>query len=199
MESLDHRAYVGGLWEEIGRLQFEFLLRQGLAPSNCFLDIACGSLRGRVHFINFLSPGNYLGFEKQRRLAELGIETELGRAVLLKQKPEVIFSGDFEFHRFSKIPSYSIAQSLLTHLVPSAGTLGWKPTYIGDWQPSQKPDDDVFRSNIGPEFIPVQRVCHDHDADDSTRSGGNEGRSVLHKSGYGRMASPTHCPCSVRR
>jgi hypothetical protein len=44
MESLDHRAYVGGLWEEIGTLQFEFLLRQGLAPSDCFLDIACGSL-----------------------------------------------------------------------------------------------------------------------------------------------------------
>ena len=44
-----------------------------------------------------------------------------------------------------------------------------------------------------------ERVCHDHDADDSTRSGGNEGRSVLHKSGFGRMASPTHCPCSVRR
>ena len=43
------------------------------------------------------------------------------------------------------------------------------------------------------------RVCHDHDADDSTRSGGNEGRSVLHRSGYGRMASPTHCPCSARR
>ena len=74
MESLDHRAYVGGLWEEIGRLQFEFLLRQGLAPSDCFLDIACGSLRWGVHFINYLDPGNYLGIEKQRRLVELGIE-----------------------------------------------------------------------------------------------------------------------------
>jgi hypothetical protein len=48
MKSLDHRAYVGGLWEEIGRLQFEFLLRHGLAPSDCFLNIACGSLRGGV-------------------------------------------------------------------------------------------------------------------------------------------------------
>ena len=119
VESLDHRAYVGGLWEKIGRLQFEFLLRQGLARSDCLLDIACGSLRGGVHFINYLNPGNYLGIEKQRRLVELGIEKELGRAVFLKQKPEFVFSGDFEFHRFSKIPSYSIAQSLLTHLVPS--------------------------------------------------------------------------------
>ena len=93
--------------------------RQGLAPSDCFLDIACGSPRGGVHFINYLDPGNYLGIEKQRRLVELGIEKELGRAAFLKQKPEFIISGDFEFHRFSKIPSYSIAQSLLTHLVPS--------------------------------------------------------------------------------
>ena len=119
MESLDHRAYVGGLWEEIGRLQFEFLLRQGLAPSDCLLDIARGSLRGGVHFIKCLNPGNYLGIETQRRLVELGIEKELGRAVFLKQKPEFIFSGDFVFHRFSEIPTYSIAQSLLTHLVPS--------------------------------------------------------------------------------
>jgi hypothetical protein len=57
MESLDHRAYVGGLWEEIGRLQFEFLLRQSLAPSDCFLDIAGGSLRGGVHSINFSQTG----------------------------------------------------------------------------------------------------------------------------------------------
>jgi hypothetical protein len=74
MESLDHRAYVGGLWEEIGRLQFEFLLRQGLAPSDCLLDITRGSLRGGVHFINYVNPGNYLGIQKQRRLVELGIE-----------------------------------------------------------------------------------------------------------------------------
>src|SRR5262249_32671977 len=88
MESLDRRAYVGGLWEEIGKLQFEFLLRQGLAPSDCYLDIACGSPRGGVHFVNYLDAGNYLGIEKQRRLVELGIENELGRAVFLKQKPE---------------------------------------------------------------------------------------------------------------
>jgi hypothetical protein len=50
------------------------LLRQGLAPSDCFLDIACGSLRGGVYFINYVNPGNYLGIEKQRRLVERGIE-----------------------------------------------------------------------------------------------------------------------------
>jgi hypothetical protein len=104
MVSLDHRAYVGGLWEGIGRLQFEFRLRQGLAPSDCFHDIACGSLRGGVHFINYLDPGNYLGIEKQRRLVELGIEKELGRAAFLSRNRN-------SFGRRE----------------------GWKPTYSGDW------------------------------------------------------------------
>src|SRR5690242_16685263 len=103
MESLDHRAYLGGLSEQIGRLQFALLVRQGLTLSDCFLDIACGSPRRGVHFINYRDPGNYLRIEKRRRLVELGIEKEPGRAVFLKQIPKFIFSADFEFHRFSKI------------------------------------------------------------------------------------------------
>jgi hypothetical protein len=118
-ELLDHRQYVGGLWEEIGKLQFEFLLRQGLQPSDCLLDVACGSLRGGVHFINYLEPGNYLGIEKQPSLVALGVEKELGRAVFKRKRPEFVISGDFEFRRFSKKPKYAIAQSLLTHLTPA--------------------------------------------------------------------------------
>ncbi len=41
-----HRDMVGGMWEEIGRLQFEFLRARGLKPSHRLLDIGCGSLRG---------------------------------------------------------------------------------------------------------------------------------------------------------
>jgi hypothetical protein len=66
-----------------------------------------------------LSPGNYLRIDKHRRRVEPSIEKGLDRAVFLKQKPEPVFSGDFELHRFCKILSCSIAQSLLTHLVPS--------------------------------------------------------------------------------
>ena len=76
-----HRAYVGGLWEEIGQLQFDFLVEQGLRPSHCFLDIACGSLRGGVHFIRYLEPGHYLGLDREPKLIELGVQEELGEAV----------------------------------------------------------------------------------------------------------------------
>ena len=51
-----HRESVGGMWDEIGCLQFEFLKKQGLLPEHKFLDVGCGSLRkcfenGRVNLL----------------------------------------------------------------------------------------------------------------------------------------------------
>lgn len=113
-----HRQYIGGLWDEIGRLQFDFLVAQGLRPPHCLLDIACGSLRGGVHFINYLNPGNYLGIEKEPALVTLGIEKELGQTTFDLKRPEFVISDCFVFHKFSKRPHLSLAQSLFTHLVP---------------------------------------------------------------------------------
>ena len=59
-----HRDYIGGHWEEIGTLQFEFLRAQGLRPESYLLDIACGSLRLGVKAIPYLQPEHYLGIEK---------------------------------------------------------------------------------------------------------------------------------------
>lgn len=89
IQKLGHREYVGGKWEEIGRLQFEFLVQQGLKPSHCLLDIACGSLRGGVHFIRYLQVGNYLGIDKERRLIEVGIEQELSKIIYEEKKTGV--------------------------------------------------------------------------------------------------------------
>ena len=116
---MGHRAYVGGMWEEVGKLQFDFLVGQGLKPSHFFLDIGCGALRGGVHFIRYLEPGHYLGIEKERTLLELGIERELGRAVYEEKKPELLVSARFEVDRLSRKPEFSVAQSLFTHLEES--------------------------------------------------------------------------------
>ena len=40
--TLGHRDYVGGRWEELGRLQFDFLCDHGLRPEHVLLDVACG-------------------------------------------------------------------------------------------------------------------------------------------------------------
>lgn len=41
-----HRELVGGMWDEIGTLQFVFLRDHGLEPSQRLLDVGCGALRG---------------------------------------------------------------------------------------------------------------------------------------------------------
>ena len=113
---LGHRRYVGGRWEHIGRLQFEFLVGQGLKPSDVFLDVACGALRGGVHFIRYLDAGGYLGLDKERSLIDLGLERELGAELMREKRPEFVVSDRFEFERFTQRPRYALALSLFTHL-----------------------------------------------------------------------------------
>ena len=56
-----HRDVIGGLWEELGQLQLDFMIREGLKPHHKLLDIGCGSLRGGIHYIRYLDVGNYVG------------------------------------------------------------------------------------------------------------------------------------------
>lgn len=42
--SNQHREFIGGMCDEIGPLQIEFLKRNGLTPHSTLLDIGCGSL-----------------------------------------------------------------------------------------------------------------------------------------------------------
>ncbi len=113
---MGHRNYVGGQWDAIGKLQFDFTVQQGLEPSHCLLDIGCGALRGGVRFIRYLDPGNYLGMDKEQTLIDAGVARELGPDLAAEKRPEFVVSSAFEFERFSKTPAYSIAQSLFTHL-----------------------------------------------------------------------------------
>ena len=94
IRKLGHREYVGGLWDEMGQLQFDFLLAQGLMPSDVLLDIGCGSLRGGIHFIRYLEPGNYLGVEKEAELLRRGVEVELGTETFRTRRPDLVTSDN---------------------------------------------------------------------------------------------------------
>ena len=61
----DHGRYVwiGGHWEALGKLQFDYLVANGLKPGHRLLDIGCGTLRGGRHFIRYLAPGGYTGID----------------------------------------------------------------------------------------------------------------------------------------
>lgn len=115
---LGHREYVGGRWDEIGQLQFDFLVERGLTPRSVLLDVACGALRLGTRAIPYLEPGHYLAVEKEEGLVRAGLEKELGPHIANEKRPEIVISSEFEFERLSRRADLAIAQSLFTHLPP---------------------------------------------------------------------------------
>ena len=112
----EHRGYVGGMWEEIGRVQLDFMVRQGLKPQDILVDVGCGSLRGGRLFIAYLDPEHYLGIDHHTWLIKAGLKHEVPKRLREEKRPQFVTSDRFEFHKFGKRPNYGIAQSLFSHL-----------------------------------------------------------------------------------
>lgn len=111
-----HREYVGGLWDEVGRLQLRFLRGRGLRRDHRLLDIGCGALRGGVHLIRYLDAERYTGVDKEPELLRIGAEQELGPALMQAKRPTLIALADFEFDRLPTRPGIAWAHSIFTHL-----------------------------------------------------------------------------------
>jgi len=110
-----HREAVGGMWDELGQFQFEFMKRQGLRPEHRFLDMGCGCLRGGVHFIRYLNEGNYYGLDINNSLIEAG-KMELAKLDLLDKRPNLMVNDKFEASRFGKEFDFILALSVFTHV-----------------------------------------------------------------------------------
>jgi SAM-dependent methyltransferase len=119
VDILGHRAYVGGnnveTWYEIAKLQYHFLVSEGLRPHHRFLDIACGSLRLGQLLIPFLDEGNYFGLEAEPELVAAGLKSEFYHCIADKKAPRFQYGYDFNFG-FVAGYDFAIAQSLFTHL-----------------------------------------------------------------------------------
>jgi SAM-dependent methyltransferase len=113
-----HRDIIGGMWEEIGALQFDFMRAQGLRPDHKLLDVGCGCLRGGVHFIRYLAPGHYFGLDMNQSLLDAGLQVELPREGLEGRLPpeNLVCDAAFDFGRFPERFDYAVAVSLFTHL-----------------------------------------------------------------------------------
>jgi hypothetical protein len=110
-----HRDFVGGMWGELGPLQFDFLIESGLKPSHKLLDIGCGCLRGGVHYIDYLNEGNYFGLDINSSLIEAG-KIEVEEAGLSHKKPNLLIDDEFSVEKFGTKFDFMVSVSVFTHL-----------------------------------------------------------------------------------
>lgn len=111
-----HRKFVGGMWEEMGQFQLDFLIGAGLKPSHKFLDVGCGSLRAGVRLVDYLDPGNYYGIDINHSLLEAGYFHELTDAQRARLPVANLHSTDRFDCEFGVRFDYAIAQSVFTHV-----------------------------------------------------------------------------------
>ncbi len=110
-----HRDFVGGMWDEVGALQFEYMKSAGLQPGHRLLDMGCGALRGGVHFVRYLDAGHYCGMDINASLLDAG-RRELEVSGLTDKGAQLLADDGFAAHRFGQRFDVAIAVSLFTHL-----------------------------------------------------------------------------------
>lgn len=113
-----HREIIGGLWDELGTLQMDFLQAQGVRPHHRFVDIGCGSLRLGVPLSRYLEPGHYYGIDLRPELLEAGYEREIIPNGLAERLPRdnLAATAEFDLSMFSQRFDFAIAQSVFTHM-----------------------------------------------------------------------------------
>jgi SAM-dependent methyltransferase len=114
----DPYAAVGGKWEELGRLQFDYLVANHLKPDSKLLDLGCGTLRGGRHFIRYLNAGNYTGTDISLKAIDYAHRLAMDEFLatrkprLIYRRPGEAFFADLDDARFD----FVLAHSVFTHL-----------------------------------------------------------------------------------
>lgn len=134
-------ALVGQLdvWRMKRQFQIDFLMRQGLLPEHRLLDLGCGTLRGGIPIIEYLSSGNYTGIEVRREVLEEGRKellesnlrtklptllcTEKLDAVRLHERFDIVWAFSVLIHLSDAILETALA-TISRHLSPNGRFLG---------------------------------------------------------------------------
>jgi SAM-dependent methyltransferase len=119
IELRGYRSYVGGhnaeRWYGIGKLQYHFLVKNGLRPAHRFLDVGCGSLRAGMYLIPYLDQGCYFGLEPEKLLVESGLKNEFFFEVWKERSPTFSYNYEFDLSFIGHF-DYAMANSIFTHL-----------------------------------------------------------------------------------
>lgn len=103
-----YKDAVGGLWDQMGPLQFNFLLSKGLKPHHKFMDVGCGSGRAGRLLVNYLDNNKYIGIDHNQKLLDAFRSHTEGEY-------ELIHTSSFCAPYHHDV-DFGIAQSVLTHL-----------------------------------------------------------------------------------
>jgi SAM-dependent methyltransferase len=146
-ESFKRHAMVGPAqhWKAMREFQIDFLKRQGLQPTDTFVDIGCGTLRGGIPVIEYLGEGNYTGLDVRDEALEEG-RKELARFNLEAKRPELLNSTDFDTLHSAKVFDKAWAFAALIHMSDDivAKAFAWVGRYM-------KPDGIFFADvKLGP-------------------------------------------------
>ena len=95
--------------------QIQFLREVGLQPQHTLFEIGCGTLRGGIPIIDYLSTGNYYGCEvREETLAEGRLE--LQESGLEGKSPTLLLSPDLGELTVEQKFDYIWAFSVLFHM-----------------------------------------------------------------------------------
>jgi hypothetical protein len=149
-----HRAIVGGRWDDIGRLQHDFLLDQGLVATDRLLDIGAGAFRGGVRFAATLSPGHYFAIDRSADLLDTGYAAEIVPAGLEERFPRRNFAAVEDFRpSFGVTFDVALAVSVFTHL-----PIAYLETCLRNLRPQMKRGGRFFVTVFeGPPDTAVER------------------------------------------
>lgn len=117
VEAGEHRAIIGGLWDELGALQIDFLKARGMEPRHALLDVGCGSGRLAVKAVPYLAAGKYHGLDISASLLQAA-RSEVEAIGLGGKLTPHTFCATADFRPSAEMPvfDYMIAQSVFSHL-----------------------------------------------------------------------------------
>lgn len=111
-----HRSASGGRWSEEGAWIFDFLRREGLAPSHYVLEVGCGSLSAATRLLPFMEQSRYWGFEKNAELFVAGMQIEIPRAGVDPRRGHFVVNDDVDLSAVPHQFDFAIASAQVRRL-----------------------------------------------------------------------------------